>query len=187
MARSGVRLVLGMAAVMWVLEIIDAVTRHTLDGYGILPRTIVGLPGVIAAPFLHLGFAHLAANTVPFIALGVIIAIGGAARVLTVTAIAAAVSGLAVWLLAPTRSVTVGASGIVFGFAAYLIVRGLVSRRVGQLVVGALVILVFGTGLLVGLLPRAGISWVGHLFGAIGGAAAARVLHDGTDAPVSRS
>ncbi len=186
MARSGVLLVLGMAALMWALEIIDLLTGHALDAFGILPRTLAGLVGVGAAPFLHFGFGHLAVNTVPFITLGLIIAVSGAARVLTVTAITAAASGLGVWLLAPPRSLTVGASGIVFGYAAYLIVRGLVSRRIGQLAVGALIIAVFGTGLLVGLVPRAGVSWLGHLFGALGGAAAARLLHDRRPAALAK-
>lgn len=177
MARSGVRLVFLMAAAMWVLEIVDLATGHALDAFGILPRTIAGLAGIVVAPFLHFGFGHLALNTVGFVALGLLIAIGGALRVVAVTAITAAVSGAGVWLLSPSQSVTAGASGVVFGYAAYLIIRGLVSRRVGQLVLGAVVIAVFGGGLLASLLPAAGISWQGHLFGALGGVLAARLLH----------
>lgn len=187
MAMSGGRLVLMMAAAMWVLEIVDVVTGHALDAFGILPRTLAGLAGIIVAPFLHFGFGHLALNTVGFVALGLLIAVGGALRVVTVTAVTAAVSGAGVWLLSPSQSVTAGASGVVFGYAAYLIVRGLVSRRVGQLGLGAAVIAVFGGGLLAGLLPAAGISWQGHMFGALGGALAARLLHRRNVEPRRRS
>lgn len=177
MARPGIRLVVVMVAAMWLLEAVDVVTPRSLDGFGIVPRTASGLVGIAVAPFLHAGFGHLAMNTVGFVALGVLIALGGGAmRVVAVTATAAMVSGAAVWLLSPSRSVTVGASGVVFGYAAYLIVRGVVSRRVGQLALGAVVIAVFGGGLLAGLVPTAGISWLGHMFGAVGGVLAAYLL-----------
>lgn len=177
MARPGIRLVVVMVAAMWLLEAVDVVTPRSLDGFGIVPRTASGLFGIAVAPFLHAGFGHLAMNTVGFVALGVLIALGGGAmRVVAVTATAAMVSGAAVWLLSPSPSVTVGASGVVFGYAAYLIVRGVVSRRVGQLALGAVVIAVFGGGLLAGLVPTAGISWLGHMFGALGGVLAAYLL-----------
>ena len=98
-------------------------------------------------------------------------------RSVAATVISALVSGLGVWLIAPELSVTAGASGLVFGFAAYLVARGVVARDLLNLAVGAVVIAVFGTGLLAGLLPQTGISWQGHLFGAVGGVLAARLLH----------
>lgn len=174
---DGLRLVAVMIAVMWVLEIVDLLTGHPLDRLGIEPRDADGLVGVLVAPFLHFGFGHLVANTVPFAVLGGVIALGGALRVLAVTAITALVSGIGVWLIAPELSVTAGASGLVFGFAAYLVARGVVARDLLHLAVGAVVLAVFGTGLLAGLLPQTGISWQGHLFGALGGVLAARVLH----------
>jgi membrane associated rhomboid family serine protease len=173
---EGAWIVVGMIALMWVLEIVDLLVGHRLDAFGIQPRDLDGLAGVVVAPFLHFGFGHLVANTIPFTVLGLIIAVGGAARVLTVTAIATVASGVGVWLLAPAPSVTAGASGIVFGYAAYLIARGVVDRSLLHLAVGAIVVAVWGTGLLAGLLPQAGVSWLGHLFGAVGGVLAARVL-----------
>lgn len=166
-----------MAGLMWVLEVVDLLAGHRLDAYGIRARDLDGLAGIVAAPFLHFGFGHLLANTVPFVLMGLVIALGGAVRVLAVTAIVAVVSGLGVWLLAPGSAVTAGASGVVFGYAAYLVVRGVVARSLGYLAIGVAVALVWGTGLLGGLLPQAGISWQGHLFGAVGGVLAARVLH----------
>jgi membrane associated rhomboid family serine protease len=173
---SAVRLVLLMAAAMWVLEILDTLTGHALDGLGILPRHLYGLFGVILAPFLHYGFTHLISNTVPFVVLGVIIALGGTLRVLTVTVIAGLVSGIGVWLFSPSASVTAGASGLVFGYAAYVITRGIAERNLVYIVVGLVVLPLWGAGLLMGLLPQAGISWQGHLFGAVGGVLAARLL-----------
>ena len=161
---------------MWVAEIADTIADHRLDEYGIEPRDADGLIGIFAAPFLHADFGHLASNTVPFVVLGVAIALGGAMRVLAVTAIVALVSGAGTWLIAPDNTNHIGASGVVFGFATYLMARGWFNRSVLQIAVGVLVAAVFGTALLAGLAPQPGVSWQGHLFGAIGGVVAARLL-----------
>lgn len=174
----GVVLVLAMSALMWVSEIVDIAAGHRLDLLGIEPRDVDGLTGIVAAPFLHLGFAHLISNTVPFLLLGLIIAFNGAVRVLAVTVIVGLVSGLGVWLVAPPHTLTIGASGVVFGYAAYLVTRGVLNRRLGQLVIGALVVIVWGGVLLSSLIPHQGISWQAHLFGAIGGILAAAWLRD---------
>lgn len=160
---------------MWISEVIDLAVGR-LDELGIEPRSVDGLSGVVLAPFLHAGFGHLMANTVPFLVMGGLIALSGLRRVLAVTVIVALVSGLGTWLVAPPSSLHVGASGVVFGYAAYLVARGLFDRRLVYLATGFLVALVYGTTLLLGLLPREGISWQGHLFGAFGGLVAARVL-----------
>ena len=161
---------------MWLFEIADQVTGEHLDRFGIEPRDTDGLAGILAAPFLHGGFDHLIGNTIPFLVLGAVIAFAGAARVVAVTAIVAVVGGLGTWLVAPSDTVHIGASGIVFGYAAYLAVRGLYSRRLAEIAVGVLVLGVWGATLLQGLVPQTGISWQGHLFGAIGGIVAARAL-----------
>ena len=173
---NGLRVVGLMVALMWLLEVVDAIAGHRLDRYGIHPRSTQGLAEVVSAPFLHLGFGHLIGNTVPFAVMGAVIALSGAARVLVVTTVVALVSGLGVWLTAGSGSVTLGASGLVFGYAAYLLARGFFNRNVLQLAVGAVVGAVFGISLLVSLLPHSGVSWQGHLFGALGGVLAARLL-----------
>jgi membrane associated rhomboid family serine protease len=173
----GMLLVAAMAALMWVVEVIDQVAGGRLDRNGIEPRAVDGLDGVVWAPFLHGGFDHLIGNTIPFLVLGAAIALGGLARVAIVTAIVALVGGLGTWLVAPANTVHIGASGIVFGYAAYLVARGVFSRSLGQIALGVLVLVIWGTTLLQGLVPETGISWQGHLFGAIGGVVAARVLH----------
>jgi membrane associated rhomboid family serine protease len=175
-SRDGIQTVLGLAAIMWIVEIVDAVVGQRLDEYGIEPRDVDGLTGVIAAPFLHADFGHLAANTVPFLVMGFVIALQGAARVAAVTVIVALVSGIGTWLIGPGNSLHIGASGVVFGYATYLLARGFFSRRVLEIAIGLGVGALWGTALLAGLEPREGISWQGHLFGAIGGFVAARML-----------
>jgi membrane associated rhomboid family serine protease len=188
----GLALVAGMAAVMWVVEVADQIADGRLDSYGIEPRDVDGLDGVVFAPFLHAGFDHLIGNTIPFLLLGFAIALGGVARVAIVTVVVALVGGLGTWLVAPANTVHIGASGIVFGYAAYLVARGVYSRSAMQIGLGVVVLAVWGTTLLRGLVPEDGISWQGHLFGAIGGVLAARLLHRrakraGTDGPAALS
>jgi membrane associated rhomboid family serine protease len=171
-------LVVGTATLMWAVELVDLLAGD-LDSAGIRPRDAEGLVGIVLSPFLHGGFGHLLGNTIPFVLLGAAIALGGLARVAAVTLIVAAVGGLGTWLTAPDGTVHIGASGIVFGFAAYLIMRGAYTKRALHLAGGLVVLAVYGTTLLVGLVPTPGVSWQGHLFGAIGGVVAARALHGG--------
>jgi membrane associated rhomboid family serine protease len=173
---DGIQVVLGLLAAMWVLELLDLALDHRLDRYGIEPRDVDGLVGVVAAPFLHSGFGHLLANTIPFLALGIIIALQGVARLLGVTAIVALVSGLGTWLVAPEHSIHIGASGVVFGYATYLLARGVFNRNALEILVGVGVAAVWGTALVGGLVPQEGVSWQGHFFGAVGGVLAARVF-----------
>ena len=174
--RAGFQLVLGMVVLMWVSEIVDAAMGGDLDQYGIEPREPDGLIGIATSPFLHGGFDHLVSNTVPFVAMGLAIALAGAARVLAVTGIVMVVGGLGTWLVGQDNSLHIGASGVVFGYATYLLVRGFFNRSALELLMGLIVGAIWGTALLGGLLPQPGISWQGHLFGAIGGIVAARLL-----------
>src|SRR3954463_16001328 len=123
--RDGLLLVVALAAIMWLAEAVDQVLGGRLDRYGLGPRGGDGLPGIVSAPFLHAGWAHLIGNTLPFLVLGAMIALSGVARVAAVTAIVAVVGGLGVWLVAPAGTDHIGASGIVFGYASYLIARGI--------------------------------------------------------------
>jgi len=169
--------VAALAALMWVVEVVDQVAGGRLDRNGIEPRELDGLDGVVWAPFLHGGFDHLIGNMIPFLLLGFAIAFSGVARVVLVTVVVAVVGGLGTWLAAPGGTVHIGASGIVFGYAGYLVARGVFSRSAGQIVLGVVVLVIWGTTLLRGLVPETGISWQGHLFGAIGGVIAAWLLH----------
>lgn len=173
---SALKLLAAMIALMWGLEVVDVAAGNRLDAYGIHPRDTAGLAEIVSAPFLHVGFGHLISNTVPFAAMGIAIALGGLARVALVTIIVGVVSGLGVWLIAPADEVHLGASGLVFGYASYLVSRGILSRRLAELAIGVVVVVIWGVGLAQGLLPQEQISWQAHLFGAIGGVVAAFTL-----------
>jgi membrane associated rhomboid family serine protease len=173
---DGFLVVAAMAALMWVLEIVDSIAGGDLEGWGIRPHDPDRLIGIVTAPFLHAGFGHLMSNTVPFLALGFAIALNGAARVLAVTGIVMLVGGLGTWLIASGNSVHIGASGVIFGYAAYLVSRGAFNRSALELAMGAVVAGIWGSALLSGLIPQDGISWQGHLCGGIGGIVAAAAL-----------
>jgi len=173
---QGLALLAGLVGLMWAVEVVD-LAAGDLDANGIRPRDEDGLVGVLLAPFLHAGFGHLLANTVPLVMLGAVIALGGLARLAAVTAVVALVAGLGTWLVAPESTVHIGASGVVFGYVTYLVARGLLSRSALHLAVGVLVAVVWGGTVVAGLLPEAGVSWQGHLFGAVGGVLAARLVH----------
>lgn len=163
----------GLLVLMWVLEAIDQSTRNSLDQFGIIPRDVDSAGHILLAPWLHFGWGHLIANSGPFLVLGILTYIAGFARWLITTVSSIIVSGVTVWLTAPPGSITAGASGLVFGYLTYLLIRALFTRRPGQIALAVVVLLVYG-GVLVGLLPNAsGVSWQGHLGGAAGGALAA--------------
>lgn len=165
--------VTGFVALLWLVEIVDAVTAGSLDRYGIEPRTQEGLVGILAAPLLHSGWTHLEANSVPLLVLAFLVAAASTARLFGVLAWAWLVSGLGVWLVGPPNSVTVGASGLVFGLLTYTMVVGFLERRPIGILVGVGVFLVYGSVLLGALPGDSGVSWQGHLFGAVGGVLAA--------------
>jgi len=166
----------GFVALLWLLEIVDTAIGHPLDAYGIEPRSEDGLVGVVLAPTLHFGFDHLVSNTVPVLVLGFLTLATGLARGVAATAIIWVVGGLGVWLFAQPGSTHAGASVLIFGWIVYLIVRGFLNRRTSEILVGVAVFLLY-SGALLGVLPgQPGVSWQGHLFGAIGGFIAARVL-----------
>jgi membrane associated rhomboid family serine protease len=106
-------LVGGMALVMWVVEVIDQIAGGDLEQYGIEPHKADGLVGIVTAPFLHAGFGHLLGNTVPFLVLGATIALSGLVRVAATTVMVAVIGGLGTWIVAPSGTDHIGASGIV--------------------------------------------------------------------------
>jgi membrane associated rhomboid family serine protease len=160
-------------ALLWILEVVDAASGHALDTYGITPREFPELRDVVPAAFLHFGFGHLMANTVPLLVLGFVAALRGIRTFVGVAAVIVITSGLGIWLFSPGYSNTVGASGVVFGLFGYLLVRGFVDRRVGDIVIGLIVAAFYGS-ILWGVLPTTnGVSWQGHLFGLLGGVLAA--------------
>jgi len=174
--RSAALITGGFVVLLWVLEMLDTVSGHALDPYGVQPRSEDGLVGIAAAPLLHFGFGHLVGNTVPVLVLGFLTLATGIARGLAATAIIWVVGGLGVWVFAQPGSNHAGASVLIFGWIVFLVARGFLNRRPSEILIGVAVFLVY-SGALLGVLPgQPGVSWQGHLFGAIGGVLAARVL-----------
>jgi membrane associated rhomboid family serine protease len=175
--RARAAVLLTFVGLMWVIELIDVLfLRGALDQLGIRPRETRSLWGIVLAPFLHGGLRHLIANTAPLLILGWLVLVRRRVDFALVTIVVTLIGGLGVWLFAPPFTIHIGASGVVFGYATYLIARGVFNRSPVELAMGGVVGLIWGGVLLGGLVPREGISWQGHLFGAIGGVVAARVL-----------
>jgi membrane associated rhomboid family serine protease len=175
-AIQGITLLVGIVAVMWVVEVINSIDSNNLSADGIYARNVGRIWGIFTSPFLHAGFPHLIDNTIPFVFMGLIIAIRGAARLAVVTGIVIVIGGLGTWLIAPAGSDTIGASGVVFGYATYLLTRGLFDRSPLELLTGAVVGAVWGGALLASLVPHYGVSWQAHLCGAVAGVLAAWLL-----------
>ena len=167
----------GLVALLWGVQLVNAlIFDGRLALYGIHPRQLNGLQGILWAPFLHGGFRHLVANTIPLLTLGWLIMLQETEYFLIVTIIAIFVSGLGTWLIGSPLSVHIGASGVVFGYLGYLLLRGYFERSATSIALSLLVITLYG-GLIWGILPnQPGISWEGHLFGFVGGGIAARLL-----------
>lgn len=175
---EGLALLAAIVAIMWVLEAINSLDDNGLDNAGgIIPRDVDRVWAIFTAPFLHANFyPHLVDNTIPLVFMGVFIAIRGAARLALVTLIVIVIGGLGTWLISPGNSETVGASGVVFGYATYLFARGLFDRNWVEILIGVVVAVVWGGALISSLVPHTGISWQGHASGAVAGVLAAWLL-----------
>lgn len=167
----------GLVALMWITEFIDIFFfRGRLDAFGIRPHSLIGLRGILLAPFLHGGLGHLIANTIPFLTLGWLVMLRETSDFFVVSIVTMLVSGLGVWLTGSPYSIHVGASGIIFGYFGFLLLRGYFERSFAAILFSLVVGFLYG-GMIWGVLPiQYGISWQGHLFGFIGGAIAARLL-----------
>lgn len=171
---STIGLLVACVAVMWAIEAIDSILLDDrLQRNGIHPRRIDGLDGILWTPFLHSTFGHVASNSVPFIALGWLVALRGIRHWLTVTALSAGLGGGLVWLLAGGSN-HIGASGIVFGYLGALLAAAWLDRRPAVLAPALVALFLYGS-LLAGLVPQDDISWEGHLFGLLAGIVAARL------------
>jgi membrane associated rhomboid family serine protease len=175
--RGGIELLFGIVALMWLVEIVNWIDGYGLSHDGIYSRSVSHLWGIFTAPFIHENFApHLLDNTIPFAVMGVFIALRGARQLAIVTAIVILLGGLGTWLIGPAHVSTIGASGVVFGYATYLLIRGLFNRSLLELIIGGVVGAIFGGALLSSLVPHTGVSWQGHLCGGLAGVVAAYVL-----------
>ncbi len=179
--KVGGATMLSFIALLYVIEMVDQLSGHALDGNGIRPLEERGLKGVLFAPLLHADWGHLVSNTVPALVLGFLVTLAGMARFVKATAIIWILGGLGTWLLGdldgcPLDTNHIGASGLVFGWLGFLLVFGWLTRHLWQIAVSLAVLFYYG-GILWGAIPVlrgcGGVSWQGHLCGAIAGVLAA--------------
>jgi membrane associated rhomboid family serine protease len=176
---SGALIVMcGVAAVVWIIQILNAADGYGLDRFGLQPRSVGGLWGLVTEPFLHASYGHMLSNTVPLVLIGWVLMLSGVRTWLTVTAIVVLGGGALTWLLGPGHEEIVGASGMIFGWLGYLLARAYFSRRLKWIVVAVLVLFFFGT-LLFGLFPtlNSNVSWQAHVCGFVAGIGAGALLH----------
>lgn len=178
--------IVSFVVLLWVIELFDSLNGHRLDTDGIRPLETDGLTGILFAPLLHSNWEHLIANTGPALVLGFLMTLAGLSRFIFATAIIWILGGFGTWLIgnigAPTYNGMVvetnhiGASGLIFGWLTFLIVFGFFTRKVWEIVVGVVVLFIYGS-ILLGVLPGTlGVSWQGHLCGALAGVLAAYLL-----------
>jgi membrane associated rhomboid family serine protease len=164
-------------AVLWVLQIANWADGYRLDTeFGILPEQVSRLPEIFTAPLLHFSWQHIEGNSVPLFVLGVLAAYRSIPRFLLASLIIAVTSGLAVWLFQSGNELTVGASGLIFGYFGYVLTRGFFDRSLVDIGVGLLAGALYWTILAVALPGTPGVSWIGHLGGLVGGILAAWLL-----------
>src|ERR1700757_2346125 len=168
-------------AVIWILQVFNWADGYRLDTeFGILPEHVSRLGDIFTAPFLHFSWQHIEGNSVPFFVLGVLAAYRSIARFLLLTLIVAVTSGLAVWLFQSSNELTVGASGLIFGYFGYVLVLGFFDRNLVDIGVGLVAGVLYWTILEVAIPGTPGVSWIGHIGGLVGGVLAAWLLRAGT-------
>jgi len=177
-ARKAFFVMAGVLAVLWILQIANWADHYRLSlDYGIRPRDLGALPDVLSAPFLHFSWAHIEGNSGPLFIFGFLAAYRGVTRFLGVTVLVVLASGLTAWLAEPANTVGAGASGVVFGYFGYIMVRGFFDRHAIDMVIGAVMALCFAYQFTV-LLPRAGIGWQAHVGGLAGGVLAGWIFRE---------
>ena len=177
-ARNALFVMTGILALIWILQLVNAAEAYRLtESYGIRPRDIAGLPYLFTAPFLHFSWTHIEGNSGPLFIFGFLAAYRGIAKFAGVSVVTIITSGLAAWIFESPNSVGAGASGVVFGYFGYIIVRGLFDRHAIDVLIGAVMALCFAYQFTV-LLPHQGIGWQAHVGGLVGGIASGWILRD---------
>ncbi|KPD13998.1 rhomboid family intramembrane serine protease [Phaeobacter sp. 11ANDIMAR09] len=165
-----------LIAVIWAVQGVNLISGYALnDWFGLIPRSIGGLDGVVMMPFLHGSLSHIASNTVPLVVLGGLLTLTAPRLILQASAIVVVFGGLGLWLFGAS-AIHVGASGLIFGWFGFLVTRGLIEKRPLPLLVAIGVAFFYGT-MIWGLLPgQPGVSWEAHLFGCLAGVFAGYAL-----------
>jgi membrane associated rhomboid family serine protease len=162
---------------IWIVFIVDMLIPLDLRTFGIVPRTVTSLPGILFSNFLHANLAHIISNTPPLFFLLLFTSIFYKDKSIDVIAVVIVVGGSLLWL-AGRPSIHIGASMLIYGLAVFLILYGIFLRKIIPILLSLFVIGMYGSALLIGVLPlNPYISWEGHLCGGIGGATAAWLIH----------
>jgi membrane associated rhomboid family serine protease len=178
-ARKALFVMVGFLALLWIIQLVNAAEGHDrlVYEFGIRPRSVSSLADILTAPFVHLSWTHIEANSGPLFIFGFLAAYRGVVRFLGLTVLVILTSGFAAWLTAPSGSIGVGASGVVFGYLGYVLVKGFFDRHVIDIVIGAVMALCFAYQFTV-LLPHNGIGWQDHIGGLVGGVVGGWVFRD---------
>jgi membrane associated rhomboid family serine protease len=178
-ARKALFVMVAFLALLWIIQLVNAAEGHDhlVFEFGIRPRSVSSLPDIFAAPFIHLSWTHIEANSGPLFIFGFLAAYRGVVRFLGLTVLVIVTSGFAAWLTAPSDTVGVGASGVVFGYLGYVLVKGFFDRHVIDIIIGAVMALCFAYQFTV-LLPHNGIGWQDHIGGLVGGIVGGWVFRD---------
>lgn len=170
------KLIFGLFLTVTIIEIINLFSGRLLNHFGIVPRELPGLTGVIFGPFLHGSLWHYGSNIIPLCLFSFLTLQYGTRRYLLISTYLIFSTGLLVWGLG-RDAVHVGASGLIYGYFGFLVLAGFLNRKPKLIIISLLVGFFYG-GLIFGVLPvRGHISWESHLFGFLMGLSAARFWH----------
>lgn len=177
-ARRALFVMVGFLALLWLIQLINVADQnHLTMQYGIRPRDLASIPDILTAPFLHVSWTHIESNSGPLFIFGFLAAYRGVVRFFGLTVLVIVTSGLAAWFFGSSGTVGVGASGVVFGYLGYILVRGVFDRHAIDLIVGAVMALCFAYQFTV-LLPHNGVGWQDHIGGLVGGVAGGWVFRE---------
>lgn len=173
-----VKVVLVFLTVLVAVQLINTLTGNSLVGHGLVPRTLSGLQGIVFAPFLHGSVRHLLSNLVPLAVLSWLVMSEGGERYIRVAVLITLISGLMVWCFG-RGSIHVGASGLIFGLWTYLMARGWYQRSMSSVAIAMFVVVAY-SGLVFGFIPVPGVSFEGHIAGAVAGVLVGWLMHSKT-------
>jgi membrane associated rhomboid family serine protease len=177
-ARKALFVMVGFLAVLWIIQIANWADHYRLTfEYGIHPRDVGSLPDILSAPFLHFSWSHIEGNSGPLFIFGFLAAYRGVTKFFGLTLLVIVTSGLGAWIFESPGSAGAGASGVVFGYLGYIMVRGFFDRHAIDMLLGAVMALCFAYQFTV-LLPHAGIGWQAHIGGLVGGVAGGWIFRD---------
>lgn len=176
--QSNLLFSLKIVGVLWLVHLVNAMSKYTLNNLGVHPRTLSGLPGIIFSPVLHGNFNHLFFNTIPMVVLSDLVLLEGRMPFYYISLAIIILSGSLIWLFGQ-RGIHVGASSLIMGYFGYLLAKAYFNIT-GTTIILALVCIYYFGGLILSVFPGAkkNVSWDGHLFGMASGIVVAYYLPD---------